>query len=133
MLKDEDVCFENVIDDNNVVDGPEIDLKITSDNNITYSFSTVSTKYGEDMVNTTNFRFYDLEGELILPEEAIINRFVNQYSTPTIKENMTVDMSFTPAQMVTDSYWGDGKNFVITSQEIDFQMCRQEITILEKK
>ena len=133
LLKDEDVCFENVIDDNNVVDGPEIDLKITSDNNITYSFSTVSTKYGEDMVNTTNFRFYDLEGELILPEEAIINRFVNQYSTPTIKENMTVDMSFTPAQMVTDSYWGDGKNFVITSQEIDFQMCRQEITILEKK
>lgn len=132
LLKDEDVCFENVIDDNNVIDGPEWDLKITSDNNITYSFSTVSTKYGEDMVNTTNFRFYDLEGELILPEEAIINKFVNQYSTPTLKENMTVDMSFTPAQMITDTYWGD-KDFVIVAQELDFQMCKQQITLLEKK
>jgi hypothetical protein len=133
LLKDEDMCFENVIDDNNVVDGPEWDIKITSDNNITYSFSTVSTKYGEDMVNTTNFRFYDLEGELILPEEAIINKFVNQYSTPTLKENMTVDMSFTPAQMVTDTYWGDGKNFVIVGQELDYKQCSQQITILEKK
>ena len=133
LLKDEDIVYENVIDDNNVVDGPEWELKITSDNNITYSFSTVSTKYGEDMVNTTNFRFYDLEGELILPEEAIINKFVNQYSTPTLKENMTVDMSFTPAQMVTDTYWGDGKNFVIVGQELDYKQCSQQITILEKK
>lgn len=131
LLKDEDIVYENVIDDNNVVDGPEWELKITSDNNITYSFSTVSTKYGEDMVNTTNFRFYDMEGELILPEERIIERFVNQYSTPTLKENMTVDMTFTPAQMVTDTYWD--KNFVIVGQEIDYQMCRQEITLLEKK
>ena len=133
LLKDEDVVFENVIDDNNVVDGPEWELKITSDNNITYSFSTVSTKYGEDMVNTTNFRFYDLEGELVLPEEAIIEKFVKQYSTPTLKENMTVDMTFTPAQMVKDEYWGDSKNFVITSQEIDYARCSQRITLLEKK
>ena len=131
LMKDEDIVYENVIDDNNVVDGPEIDLKITSDNNITYSFSTVSTKYGEDMINTTNFRFYDLEGELILPEEGIVERYVNQYSTPTLKENVTVDMSFTPAQMITDTYWD--KDFVIVGQEIDYQMCRQEITLLEKK
>ena len=131
LLKDEDIVYENVIDDNNVIDGPEIDLKITSDNNITYSFSTVSTKYGEDMVNTTNFRFYDLEGELILPEERIVERFVKQYSTPTLKENMTVDMSFTPAQMITDTYWD--KDFVIVAQELDFQMCKQQITLLEKK
>lgn len=131
LMKDEDVVYENVIDDNNVVDGPEWELKITSDNNITYSFSTVSTKYGEEEINTTNFRFYDLEGELILPEEAIINRFVNQYSTPTLKENMTVDMSFTPAQMITDTYWD--KDFVIVGQEIDYQMCSQKVTLLEKK
>lgn len=131
LMKDEDIVYENVIDDNNVVDGPEIDLKITSDNNITYSFSTVSTKYGEDMVNTTNFRFYDLEGELILPEEGIVERYVKQYSTPTLKENVTVDMSFTPAQMITDTYWD--KDFVIVGQEIDYQMCSQKVTLLEKK
>ena len=133
LMKDDDIIFENVIDDGNVIEGPEIDLKITSDNNITYSFSTVSTKYGEDMINTTNFRFYDMEGELILPEEAIVERYVNQYSTPTLKENVTVDMSFTPAQMITDTYWGNNKSFVITAQEIDYKQCSQQITLLEKK
>lgn len=131
LMKDEDIVYENVIEDNNVVDGPEIDLKITSDNNITYSFSTVSTKYGDDEKSTTNFRFYDLNGELILPEEAIVEKYVNQYSTPTLKENVTVDMSFTPVQMITDTYWD--KNFVIVGQEIDYQMCSQRITLLEKK
>lgn len=131
LMKDEDIVYENVIDDNNVVDGPEIDLKITSDNNITYSFSTVSTKYGEDMVNTTNFRFYDLEGELILPEEGIVERYVKQYSTPTLKENVTVDMSFTPTQMITDTYWD--KDFVIVGQELDYARCSQKVTLLEKK
>ena len=131
LMKDEDIVYENVIEDNNVVDGPEIDLKITSDNNITYSFSTVSTKYGDDEKSTTNFRFYDLNGELILPEEAIVEKYVNQYSTPTLKENVTVDMSFTPVQMITDTYWD--KNFVIVGQEIDYKMCSQRITLLEKK
>ena len=131
LMKDEDIVFENIIDDYNVVDGPEIDLKITSDNNITYSFSTVSTRRGSDEKPTTNFRFYDLNGELILPEEAIIERYVNQYSTPSIKETVTVDMSFTPAQLIIDSYWN--KDFVIIGQEIDYQTCAQTLTLLEKK
>ena len=131
LMKDEDIVFENIIDDYNVVDGPEIDLKITSDNNITYSFSTVSTRRGSDEKPTTNFRFYDLNGELILPEEAIIEKYVNQYSTPSIKETVTVDMSFTPAQLIIDSYWN--KDFVIIGQEIDYQTCAQTLTLLEKK
>jgi hypothetical protein len=131
LLKDEDIVYENVIDDNNVVDGPEIDLKITSDNNITHSYSTVSTKYGEDMINTTNFRFYDKDGELILPEEAIIERYVKQYSTPSLKENVVLDLTFTPSQLITDTYWN--KDFVIVAQEIDYKMCSQTITLLQKK
>ena len=131
LMKDEDIVFENIIDDYNVIDGPEIELKITSDNNITYSFSTVSTVYGEDYKPTTNFRFYDLNGELVLPEEAIIEKYVNQYSTPSIKETVTVDMSFTPAQLIIDSYWN--KDFVIVGQEIDYQTCAQTLTLLEKK
>ena len=131
LLKDEDIVYENVIDDNNVIDGPEIDLKITSDNNITHSYSTVSTKYGEDMINTTNFRFYDKDGELILPEEAIIEKYVKQYSTPSLKENVVLDLTFTPSQLITDTYWN--KDFVIVAQEIDYKMCSQTITLLQKK
>ena len=131
LLKDEDIVYENVIDDNNVIDGPEIDLKITSDNNITHSYSTVSTKYGDDMINTTNFRFYDKDGELILPEEAIIEKYVKQYSTPSLKENVVLDLTFTPSQLITDTYWN--KDFVIVAQEIDYKMCSQTITLLQKK
>jgi hypothetical protein len=131
LLKDEDIVYENVIDDSNVIDGPEIDLKITSDNNITHSYSTVSTKYGEDMINTTNFRFYDKDGEMILPEEAIIEKYVKQYSTPSLKENVVLDLTFTPSQLITDTYWN--KDFVIVAQEIDYKMCSQTITLLQKK
>ena len=130
LMKDEDMIYENVIDEKNVIEGPEIDLKITSDNYINYSFSTVSTRYG-DGKPTTNFRFFDKENNLIQPEEAIVERYVNQYSTPSLKENVTVDMSFTPSQMITDTYWN--KDFVIVGQEIDYQMCSQRITLLEKK
>ena len=131
LLKENDVVFENVLDDNNVVDGPSIDLKITSDNNANYSFSTVSTVIGEKRKPTTNFRFFDMEGEPILPEQAIIERYVNQYSTPSIKTNLTLDMSFKPYQLITDTYWN--KNFVITGQEINYQECSQRVTLLQKK
>ena len=133
IMLDNDIIFENVIDDNNVVDGPEISLKITSDNNINYSFSTVSTTQGSNDRFTTNFRFYDKEYNPILPEEAIIERYVNQYSTPSLKENVTLDMSFKPTQLITDTYWGDSKNFVIVGQELDYKQCSQRITLLEKK
>lgn len=131
LLKDNDVIYENVVDIDNVIDGPSIDLKITSDNNINYSFSTVSTTYGEDYKPTTNFRFFDKDGETIRPEEAIIERYVNQYSTPSIKTNLTLDMSFKPYQLITDTYWC--KDFVITGQEINFQECSQRVTLLQKK
>lgn len=133
LMENEDMVYENIIDDNNVVDGPEIDLKITSDNYICYSLSTVSTKYEADNKPTTNFRFFDMENNPVKPEECIIERYVNQYSTPSLKENLTLDMSFLPTQLITDTYWGDGKNFVIVAQELDYARCSQKVTLLEKK
>jgi hypothetical protein len=75
--------------------------------------------------------FYNKEHELLKPEENIISRYVNQNSTPSIKTNLTLDLSFLPTQLIRDTYWN--KNFVITSQDIDYKYCRQTITLLEKK
>ena len=69
--------------------------------------------------------------ELRKPEEAIIERYVDQYSTPSIKTSLTLDMSFKPYELITDTYWK--KDFVITGQEIDYKNASQTITLLEKK
>ena len=130
MYEDEDVIYENVIDEGNVIEGEEIEVKITSDRYNGLSFSNVSTVTAENK-NTTDIHFYANGMRLLKPEECIIERYVNQYSTPSIKENVTLDMSFKPYQRITDTYWD--KDFVITAQDIDYQMCRQKLTLLEKK
>ena len=130
LYDDDDVIFENIIDEGNVIDGDEISLRITSDNHQKFSLSTVSTRTISDEL-ITDFMFYNKNYELLKPEEAIIERYVNQYSTPSIKTNITLDMSFKPFQLITDTYWN--KDFVITGQEIDYQRGKQTITLLEKK
>ena len=127
---DEDEVYENVIDSAFVTEGEEIDLKITSDNYKRFSYSTVSTRTAED-VPTTDIQFYNKNMELRKPEEAIIERYVDQYSTPSIKTSLTLDMSFKPYELITDTYWK--KDFVITGQEIDYKNASQTITLLEKK
>lgn len=129
LYGDKDMLYENIIDQDNVIEGDEIDLKITSDNGYSYSLSTVSVV--ADDYAETEFYFIGQEGELLKPEEAIIEKYVNQYSTPSIKENVTVDMSFTPHQLITDTYWE--KDFVMIGQEIDYKGDKQTITLLQKK
>lgn len=130
LYTEKDELIENVIDGDNVVEGDEISLKLTTDNGQGYSLSTVACKNTDDVL-TTNFQVYAIDNELLTPEQAIIQKYVNQYSTPSIKENVTVDMSFKPYQLINDTWWN--KNFIIVGQEIDYQYGKQRITLLEKK
>jgi hypothetical protein len=130
LYESEDSVYENIIDNDNVIDGDEIELKITSEAPNAISLSTVST-IKQDGYPTTDIKFYNKEYELRLPEQAIIERYVNQYSTPSIKTELTLDMSFKPWELITDTYWN--KNFVIIGQEINYKDCNQRLTLLEKK
>jgi hypothetical protein len=130
LYADKDEVIENIIDGDNVIEGPEIDLKITSDNGQGYSLSNVAVMNTNDVL-TTNFDFYSIDNEILAPEEAIIKRYVNQYSTPSVKENVTVDLSFKPFHLINDSWWK--KDFVMTASEIDYKESKQIITLLEKK
>ena len=62
LWEDADMVYENIIDEDFVVDGDEIDFKITSDNNKIYSLSTVAT-IAENDVQTTDISFYGINGE----------------------------------------------------------------------
>lgn len=130
LYTEKDEVIENVIDGDNVVEGDEISLKLTTDNGQGYSLSTVACKNTDDVL-TTNFQVYAIDNELLTPEQAIIQKYVNQYSTPSIKENVTVDMSFKPHQLINDTWWN--KNFIIVGQEIDYSRASQRLTLLEKK
>ena len=130
LFEDEDTVYENVVNNNSIVDGEEISLKITSDNGKNYSYSTVGTITNENKWST-DIEFYGIHSTLMRPEEAIIERYVNQYSTPSIKEEITLDLSYEPTQLITDTWWD--KNFVIVGQDIDYQRGKQIITLLEKK
>lgn len=130
LYEEEDVIYENIIDEGNVIEGETIDLRITSDRYNGFSYSNVSTLTEDDNV-TTDIMFYNKDYILLKPEECIIERYVNQYSTPSIKTNVTLDLSFAPHQLITDTYWE--KDFVMLGQEIDYKYGRQTITLLEKK
>lgn len=130
LYAEKDEIIENIIDEGNVIEGPEIELKITSDNGQGYSLSNVAVMGTGDKL-TSNFDFYSLESGVLKPEMAIIEKYVNQYSTPSVKENVTVDMSFKPYQLIKDSWWD--KQFILIGQEIDFKESRQTISLLEKK
>lgn len=130
LWEEKDMIYENIIDEENVIEGDEIDLKITTDSGYNYSLSNVAVHTAEGK-NELYFKFYNKNMEQLIPEEAIIERYVNQYSTPSIKENVTVDMSFKPYQIITDTYWN--KDFVIIGQEIDYKYDRQTINLLQKK
>ena len=130
LWEDKDLVYENVIDADNVMEGEEITMKITSDNYHGYSLSNVAS-LNDDDVFTTDITFLGEDGEPIKPEEKMVERYVNQYSTPSIKETITVDMSFKPHEIINDTWWK--RNFVMVGQEIDYQYDRQTITLLEKK
>ena len=130
LFEDEDTIYENVVNQGSVIDGEEINLKITSDNGKNYSYSTVGTITAENKWST-DIEFYGITMTPLRPEEAIIERYVNQYSTPSIKEEITLDLSYEPTQLITDTWWN--KDFVVVGQDIDFQRASQKITLLEKK
>lgn len=130
LFDDTDTIYENIVNEGSVTDDEEIELKITTDDGKNVSYSNVASKktdgsYGVDV------RFYNNKMVAMKPEEAIIERYVKQYSTPSIKETITLDLSFTPLQKITDTYWD--KDFVVIGQEIDYKADCQQITLLEKK
>ena len=63
------------------------------------------------------------------PEENIVEKYVEQYSVPRMKENYTVGMWVNPFNQIGDTYWN--KTFCMLGCEIDYYNNRQRIEIVE--
>lgn len=126
-----DIVYENIIDELNVSEMSEIDMKFTTSvEGVAPSYSNVI--YRTDFVDTMTES--GLDTSAMKPEENIIQKYYNQYSTPTKKITYTLDTSFGPF----DKYYGldiDNPNagYVVLGCEIDYSRDKQEITFIEKK
>lgn len=67
------------------------------------------------------------------PEENIIEKYVHQYSTPTKKITLDIDMEHTPLQKTYNvDVENPSKGYVQLGAEIDYKHDRQQITFVEK-
>lgn len=124
-----DVLYENIISSGSTNEMSEISVKFTTkagQGNLSYS----TVGYGNGFLSAITDTFL-VDTTPRVPEEIIIQRYVEQYSTPTKREELPVDMSFTPFDKVIDTYWN--QNFVVLGQSIDYADGSQQITIMQKK
>lgn len=132
--EENDIVYENVIDEDNINKLDEITLKITTQTRATKpSYSNVG------LIDSDNvFLWYviqeGLSGVNQKPEENIIEKYYSQYSTPTKKISLTVGNNLDPFQKI---YGVDVDNpstgYVVLGSEIDYLYDKQTITLIEKK
>lgn len=134
-VEESDIVYENVIDESSIYELSDIDLKFTTAQpNTKPSFSNVVFWDG---TKNTLFKTFDenvLPDKGVSPEENIIQRYYQQYSTPTKKLSYTLDMNNSPF----DKYYGmDVENpttgYIQNGLEIDYSRDTQIMTLVEKK
>lgn len=125
---DKDTIYENVINARNVNELSDITCRITTIPS-RYFLSYSHVGYGGGFL--TGIEEANLSGTMQKPEENLIEKYYNQYSTPTITEDVTLDMSFEPYDKIRDTYWN--KDFVVNGMSIDYKMGKKTITLTEIK
>ena len=135
-VEEADVVYENIVNELNVNEMSDIELKIT-------------TGVAKQKPSYSNVIYFDVEKNIhtalesmedivlkqdMTPEENIITRYHKQYSTQTKKLAYTLPISMTPLQ----TYKGmdfENKNtkYVQLGSEIDYRMSKQIIDLIELK
>lgn len=128
---------ENDLVTSNVIDGvmenemSEITCRITTyDEKGGLSYSNMGY-YAGLLTTIKDYAFNNYQK----PEENLIERLVNQYSTPTIRLDLTLTNKYNALNRVTnialDEY--SGKVFAVMGQTINYRMGSQEINLIELK
>lgn len=130
-----DVVYENVIDDDAVNEISDITCKLTTYTEQSQpSYSNVIYYNGVKDSLLTGVTEAAITGSTQKPEENIVQKYVDQYSTPTKKITGTFDYTFTPFDLITNldvDY--PTKKFVQLGTEINYANGSQTITYVEKK
>ena len=129
--EDNDIVYENVIDEDAVNEISDITVKLTTSTGLTSpSYSNVI--YGSALLTTITEP--SLSGEAQKPEENIVEKYVLQYNTPTKKIQTTTKLDITPFNKIYSAYVDNpDEGYVQLSTEIDYSYARQTITLVEKK
>lgn len=133
--EENDVIYENVIDTDAINELGEITVKLTTfTEHAKPSYSHVVYHRGNITDFLLNVTEDALSGTAQKPEENIVEKYVNQYSTPTKKIQATQTMDITPLDKI---YNADVDNptdaYVPLGGEIDYAAGRQTITMLQLK
>ena len=126
-----DTQYTNIINEDYVEEGEEIECKInTWDNKVpTYSvvmYSDNSTQYYLDTVTNT------VTGNTYRMEEHIIYDYVTQYRQPSIQLDINIRDRLNPSAVVKVPLISSMKKFIVDSYSRDYYSCNNNIKLVEK-
>lgn len=125
-----DTLYTNVINEEYVEEGDEIECKINTWDNKAPTYSVVmysdgnTQNYLDTVTNLATGKTYRLE-------EHIIYDFVNQYKQPSIQLDISVKDRLKPFSVVNVPYISNGKNFIVDSYSRDYYSCNNNVKLVE--
>lgn len=130
---DADRTYENVLNENYINELDEIELKISSYNKDGACYSKVMLEDGYLNSHYLTDNLYNvILGKEKRPEEMLITRIINHYSTTSIKLTQEIKNSqeIAPFTILSDTYLV-GRKFINTGGSIDYKMGRFECVMIE--
>lgn len=129
---DTETVYENVLSDNKFIEEKsDIELKVcTFEDGKATSYSSpyfYSQEKGVQILRGLDYGLY-----FGTPEDNIITRAINQYQTPQLKMEITLNRELSFISSITSSWFPD-KNFIPTSYTFDPQQMNYTYTFLELK
>ena len=138
---DTDTEYSNVIDDEAVEEKSSIELDVTTWDNKQHNYSSVIyanriNDVGNDLfgkeISRVRHIYNKSTGEILRPEEHIINNNLVQYSTPTANLNLNLHILPLPYSTFTYHFFKD-KLFIVDGSEYDYGNNSYNINLIEKK
>lgn len=129
---DSETVYENQLSDNKFIEEKsDIELKVcTFEDGKATSYSSpyfYSQEKGVQILRGLDYGLY-----FGTPEDNIITRAINQYQTPQLKMEITLNRELSFISSITSSWFPD-KNFIPTSYTFDPQQMNYTYTFLELK
>lgn len=128
---DTETVYENTLSDNRFIEEKEsIELNVCTYDGKATSYSApyfYSQERGAEMVSNFDYGLY-----LGTPEENLITRAINQYQSPQLKMEITLNKKIDFNSIITSSWFPD-KKFIITSYTQEPQQMNYTYNFVELK
>lgn len=125
---DNDIKYTNVINDNFVNEFSDIELKVNSQTEKGYSFSSVLEKSGSDFIYNTSL-YYTPLGKSQLQEYNLIEKMYNHFKDTKKILTATIVNAIKPYSTVRENNLST--TFVVDTQEIDYAADSGTVTLNE--